>query len=44
MKKNLIVKQDGIKECGAASLLSFIRYYLGNISINKLTNTSLIVL
>ena len=42
MKKNLIVKQDGYKECGAASLLSIIRYYGGNISINKLvemTNT-----
>ena len=42
MKKNLIVKQDGFKECGAASLLSIIRYYGGNISINKLvemTNT-----
>ena len=36
MKKNLIVKQDGYKECGAASLLSIIRYYGGNISINKL--------
>lgn len=36
MKKHLIVKQDGFKECGAASLLSIIRYYRGNISINKL--------
>lgn len=36
MKKYLIVKQDGFKECGAASLLSIIRYYGGNISINKL--------
>lgn len=36
MKKHLIVKQDGYKECGAASLLSIIRYYKGNISINKL--------
>lgn len=36
MKKHLIVKQDGYKECGAASLLSIIRYYHGNISINKL--------
>lgn len=43
MKRNLIVKQDGYKECGAASLLSIIRYYGGNISINKLvemTNTN----
>lgn len=42
MKKNLIVLQDGYKECGAACLLSIIRYYGGNISINKLvemTNT-----
>lgn len=38
MKKSLIVKQDGYKECGAASLLSIIRYYGGNISINKLVN------
>ena len=38
MKKNLIIKQDGYKECGAASLLSIIRYYGGNISINKLLN------
>lgn len=36
MKKFLIVKQDGYKECGAACLLSIIRYYHGNISINKL--------
>ena len=36
MKKNLIVLQDGYKECGAACLLSIIRYYDGNISINKL--------
>ena len=36
MKKNLIIKQDGYKECGAACLLSIIRYYKGNIPINKL--------
>lgn len=36
MKKNLIVRQDGCKECGAASLLSIIRYYHGNVSINRL--------
>ena len=36
MKKKLIVKQDGYKECGVACLLSIIRYYGGNISINKL--------
>lgn len=38
MKKSLIVRQDGYKECGAASLLSIVRYYGGNISINKLVN------
>ena len=38
MKKRLIVRQDGYKECGAASLLSIIRYYGGNISIIKLVN------
>ena len=36
MQKKLIVKQDGFKECGAACLLSIIRYYQGNIPINKL--------
>ena len=36
MKKNLIVKQDGYKECASACLLSIIRFYGGNISINKL--------
>ena len=43
MKKNLIVLQDGYKECGAASLLSIIHYYKGSISIAKLvelTNTN----
>ena len=37
MKKSLIVLQDGYKECGAASLLSIIRYYHGNIPITRLT-------
>ena len=36
MKKNYIVLQDGIKECGSACLLSIIRYYKGNISMPKL--------
>ena len=40
MKKSLIVRQDGYKECGAASLLSIVRYYGGNISINKLETLS----
>ena len=43
MKKNYCVIQDGIKECGSACLLSIIRYYGGNIQINRLlelTNTT----
>lgn len=36
MKKNLIVLQEGNKDCGAASLLSVIRYYGGDISLDKL--------
>ena len=36
MQKNLIVRQEGYKECGAACLLSIIRYYHGNIPINML--------
>ena len=42
MKKNLIVKQEYSKECGSACLLSIIRYYGGNTSLNhlvELTNT-----
>lgn len=42
MKKITII-QDGIKECGAACLLSIIKYYGGNISlerISELTNTT----
>jgi len=43
MNKKLIVLQDGNKDCGSACLLSIIRFYGGNISINKLvemTNTT----
>ena len=43
MKKNYTVLQDGIKECGSACLLSIIRYYEGNVSLEKLlelTNTT----
>ena len=43
MKKNLIVLQEGYKDCGAASLLSVIRYFGGDISLNRLiemTNTT----
>ena len=36
MNKNLIVLQEGRKDCGSACLLSIIRYYGGNISISKL--------
>lgn len=36
MKKSIIVKQDGIRECGVASLLSIIRYYGGNVSMDYL--------
>ena len=36
MKKNLIVLQEGNKDCGAASLLSIIRYYGGDISLDRL--------
>ena len=43
MNKKLIFLQDGNKECGSAALLSIIRYYGGDIPINKLvemTNTT----
>ena len=43
MKRNYIVIQDGIKECGSACLLSVIRYYGGNVEVNRLlelTNTT----
>ena len=36
MKQNLIVLQEGSKDCGAASLLSIIRYYGGDISLDRL--------
>lgn len=41
--KKITVIQDGIKECGAACLLSIIKYYGGNISLERLlelTNTT----
>ena len=37
MKKDLIVLQEGNKDCGAVSLLSIIRYYGGDISLDRLT-------
>ena len=36
MKKNWVVLQEGNKDCGAASLLSVIRYYGGDISLDRL--------
>lgn len=36
MKKNLIVRQEYSKECGSACLLSIIRYYGGDATINSL--------
>ena len=36
MKKSLIVLQEGNKDCGAASLLSVIRYFGGDISLDRL--------
>jgi ATP-binding cassette subfamily B protein len=36
MKKNLIVRQEYNKECGSACLLSIIRYYGGNVSMESL--------
>lgn len=36
MLKKYIVLQDGLKECGSACLLSIIRYYQGNISMQRL--------
>lgn len=35
-KKIVVVRQEEIKDCGAASLLSIIKYYNGNISLQKL--------
>lgn len=36
MRKNLIVLQEGSKDCGASCLLSIIRYYGGEISLDRL--------
>lgn len=36
MKKNLIVLQDGAKDCGAACLRSIIQYYGGNVTLKRL--------
>ena len=37
MRKNLIVFQEGSKDCGSAALLSVIRYYGGDVSLGRLT-------
>jgi ATP-binding cassette, subfamily C, bacteriocin exporter len=36
MLKNVVVKQRDIKDCGAASLLSIIKYYGGYVSLEKI--------
>ena len=36
MKKNLIVLQDGAKDCGAACFCSIIQYYGGNVTLERL--------
>ena len=38
MKKYPFVKQEGIKDCGAASLQMIIKYYQGYISLEELRN------
>ena len=37
MRKNYIVLQESNSDCGAASLLSIIRYYGGDVSLDRLT-------
>ncbi len=39
-KKYPFVKQEGIKDCGVASLMMIIKYYKGNISFEKLRDIS----
>lgn len=41
MKKKLIVRQEDISDCGACSLLSIIRYYGGNASLENIRMFSL---
>lgn len=38
MKKNLIVMQEGNKDCGAACLLSIIRFFGGDISLDRIVD------
>ena len=40
-KKYPFVKQEGIKDCGCASLLMIIKYYNGNVSIERLRDMTL---
>ena len=35
-RKYPFVKQDGIKDCGVASLLMIVKYYKGNVGIEQL--------
>ncbi len=44
MKKNIVVKQQDLKDCGVCSLLSILKYYGGYVPLEKLrmdTQTSL---
>ena len=41
MNKKLVVKQEEISDCGVCSLLSIIRYYHGNTSLESLRISSL---
>lgn len=41
MRKNLIVLQEGSRDCGSASLLSIIRYFGGDISLERLREMTL---
>lgn len=36
MRRKLVVRQEGNRDCGACCLLSIVRYYDGNISLNRL--------
>ena len=36
--RHKFVRQQGIKDCGVTCLYNIIRYYKGNISIDKLRN------
>ena len=38
VKKNYEVLQESIKDCGSACLLSVIKYYGGNVPLDRLTD------